>query len=304
MDVSILIRTKNEAADIGDTLSRIVEQRFSGTFEIIIVDSGSTDKTLKIAKRFGVRIIQIPQRLFSYGRALNIGTESAGGVFVVNLSAHAKPENDGWLNNLLSGFDSEDVAGTYGRQIALGNVNPFEAYKNEQFFPSKRQVFRQDQPRSLQDIHFSNSNAAIRRSVWQKIKFHEEVGWAEDIIWQHDVLKAGYAIVYSPAASVEHTHPVDLCGAYRSSRDCAVALSMMENERRNVAMFFFDSMLFMAFWPKAMLGNLWYVWKRRRLQYLKTTPAYVLSAWIGWLFGRLDYRLKTGNRGSDKKRGQ
>jgi glycosyltransferase involved in cell wall biosynthesis len=292
MDVTILIRSKNEEGTIGETLSRIQKQRFDGKFEILVVDSGSTDATVQIAKDFGSRIYHISQRLFSYGKALNLGTEKAKGDYVVNLSAHAKPKSDNWLQELIGGFETERVAGAYGKQISVGAINPFEALKNEQFFGSERQMFYVDRFETLQDMHFSNSNAAIKKTVWERFKFNEVVGWAEDILWQNQVLKAGHYIVYVPEAAVEHTHAIDLFGAYRSSKDCAMALALMGKEKRNLAMAFLDSGIFMGFLPKAVLENLWYVWRKRYLRHLKITPIYILSAWLGWLVGRLDYRRK------------
>ena len=69
----IVIRTFNEEAMLGRTLEAIAAQS-EQAFQVILVDSGSTDRTLEIARMFpGIRILEIPKAEFTYGRALNIG---------------------------------------------------------------------------------------------------------------------------------------------------------------------------------------------------------------------------------------
>lgn len=50
-EISIIIRTKNEEKWIGENLKRLANQTYKN-FEIIIVDSGSTDETLNIINNF------------------------------------------------------------------------------------------------------------------------------------------------------------------------------------------------------------------------------------------------------------
>lgn len=53
METGIIIRTKNEERWIGKCLEKIFKQTYKN-FEVVIVDSGSTDKTLEIAGKFRV----------------------------------------------------------------------------------------------------------------------------------------------------------------------------------------------------------------------------------------------------------
>src|SRR3989344_3651284 len=65
-ETSIVIRTYNEEKHIGNLLRAIETQDYKD-YEIIIVDSGSTDKTLEIAEKHPVRIIKIEKRDFTSG---------------------------------------------------------------------------------------------------------------------------------------------------------------------------------------------------------------------------------------------
>lgn len=296
MDVSIVIRTKNEARFLEETLRRLRGQDFYGECETVIVDSGSTDATLDIAKNYDVRVLEIPQKEFSYGRSLNIGAENSRGRFIVNLSAHAWPVDEKWLSNLVSGFSDYGVGAVYGRQLSNGGMNPFEALKNDQFFGSQEITFNNKHKRRQAEPHFSNSNSAVRKTVWEKLKFDENVGWAEDILWQEEVMSLGFSVVYVPAAVVSHTHEVNFFRAYKSSKECAVTLASMEGKKRSLAMVMYDVGTFLILIPRTMFENAAYSLKNRYYSHLMAIPAYVLSALLGWLAGRVEYRTSKYTR--------
>lgn len=291
MDVSIVIRTKNEAAFLGQTLREIKRQAFKGEYEVVVVDSGSTDDTVSIAKKSGARVLTIAQGEFSYGRTLNLGARETVGDIIVSLSAHAVPWDDRWLSNLISGFLSSDVAGVYGKQISSSKLNPFEALKNETFFGEEELIFslRHDKKRNCP--HFSNANSAMRRDILERFEFNEEVGWAEDIMWQEEVLAAGFSIVYRPEAAVYHSHPVDLFRAYRSSKDCAHTLALMQRKKKGLPLVLYDTAIMLGCVPISVVENLFYLWRCGHFGHVKTAPLYILSAWLGWLSGRIGYRL-------------
>jgi rhamnosyltransferase len=53
---------------------------------------------------------------------------------------------------------------------------------------------------------FSNVNSAIRRDVWERFPFADDLFFSEDQDWARRVLLAGYAIAYEPQAAVRHSH--------------------------------------------------------------------------------------------------
>jgi glycosyltransferase involved in cell wall biosynthesis len=290
INISIIIRSKNEEKFIEFTLNSIRKQNLSHTFEIIVVDSGSQDRTLEIVRRYGARLIEIPEREFTYGRSLNLGAEEAKGDFIVNLSAHATPKSRQWLEKLIAPFDNKNVAGTYGRQISDGDVNPFEAYKNERFFGPERLEFNTKGGDSKRGTHFSNSNSAVRKEIWERFMFNEEVGWAEDLMWQEEVLNAGFSIVYTPKAVVAHTHPVDLRRAYRASRDCAFTEALVKGETKARRLLLVDLLVMWVFAMGVIPKNLWYVLRHGYFRHAGIVPAYVMATWLGWFLGKVDYR--------------
>ncbi|MEA2440803.1 MAG: hypothetical protein QOH76_2227, partial [Thermoleophilaceae bacterium] len=98
---TILIRAKDEAESIGKLLQLVASQTVSDRLETVVVDSGSSDGTVAIARAAGAQLIEIPPEEFTYGRALNIGTAAAAAPIVIPLSAHAFPRHDRWAERMI-----------------------------------------------------------------------------------------------------------------------------------------------------------------------------------------------------------
>ncbi len=198
--VSVVIRAKNEARYIGETLAAVQGQRYRD-FEVIVVDSGSTDQTAEIAAQHGVEVIPIDPQEFTYGRALNLGVARARGELLVSLSAHATPESDQWLGSLVSGFHHPGVAGVYGRHIPRDNASFFE------LLGMRLSGVTSKEPRyQVSSARFSNANGAFRRDLWELVPFDEALPGAEDIYWARQMQRLGYMIVFQPRAAVYHSH--------------------------------------------------------------------------------------------------
>lgn len=208
---SVVVRCYNEREHIGKLLHGVFEQTVDD-IEVILVDSGSTDGTIETAKQFPIEdVVYISPEEFSFGRALNYGCEAASGEYCVFASAHVYPTRDDWIETLLAGFEDPDVALVYGKQRG----------DEETKYPEKR-IFRRwfpDEPVRYQDSPFcNNANAAIRRDLWEKFEYDEELTGLEDLDWANRVRAAGWEISYAPGAEVVHVHdetPREVLNRYR-----------------------------------------------------------------------------------------
>lgn len=198
--VSVIIRAKNEERYIGETLAAVRSQRYRD-FEVIVVDSGSTDRTPEIAHQYGATLLHMDPREFTYGGSLNLGINYSQGELVVSLSAHATPENGEWLGSLVSGFRYSLVAGVYGRHIPRPTASPFELLG---MYLSG--VTRKEPRLQSRSPRFSNTNGAIRRNLWEVAPFNENLPGAEDIEWARRAQRMGYLIAFEPLGAVYHSH--------------------------------------------------------------------------------------------------
>jgi rhamnosyltransferase len=222
--VAIIIRTKDEERFIGDTLAAVSNQSATPD-EIIIVDSGSKDRTLHIASQFKTDIIEIDASHFTYGGALNVGFARAESDILVSLSADAKPVDTEWLQRLIAPFKDPRVAGVYGRQIPRpGTVLP-ERRDMLKCYGTKR-LDKSD------DYFFSNVNSAVRREVWEKVRFDETVRCAEDWGWAKRVQELGHIIHYEPDAAVSHSHNYSFVHIYRRAADVAFGAATLDSTLR------------------------------------------------------------------------
>jgi rhamnosyltransferase len=216
---SIIIRACNEQAHIGRLLEGI-EQQNRKDHEVILVDSGSTDRTLEVASQYPVRVVHIHPQEFTFGYSLNQGIAASRGDLIVMASAHVYPVYPDWLEGLLAPFKDPLVALTYGKQS--GNaLNKF----------SEQQIFHHWYPDTSQphqaNPFCNNANAAIRRSLWENQHYDETLPGLEDLDWAHRIMAQGYAISYIAEAEVVHVHDETPTGIYNRYRREAMAFKRL-----------------------------------------------------------------------------
>lgn len=199
--ISIVIRTLNESRYLDEVLRGVAEQNYSREkVEVLVVDSGSGDGTLEIARRHGCRILNIRREEFSFGRSLNVGCEAATGECLVFLSGHCVPVNTAWLRELVAPLADATVGVSYGRQLAGPETRFSEGRIFEKYFPAGARVD------PAIPFFCNNANAALRREVWARHRFDETLTGLEDMHLARRLWEAGSVIAYVPAAGVYHHH--------------------------------------------------------------------------------------------------
>lgn len=200
MLTSIVIRTLDEARYL-DELLVAIEQQELGPFqvEVVVIDSGSTDGTLRIAERHGCVITHITREQFSFGRSLNMGCEVARGDILVLISGHCVPADRHWLRELCQPIAAGQVDYSYGKQIGGPESHFSECRIFGKYFP--------EQSRIPQDGFFcNNANSAISRAAWERYRFDENVTGLEDMELAQRLHRDGGRIGYVAEACVYHHH--------------------------------------------------------------------------------------------------
>ena len=212
-DVSIVLPTRNGAQTLPDLLDAIARQRADVTFEVVAVDSGSTDGTVDLLRARVDRLIAICGDAFDHGLTRNLAIEHARGDLIVLIVQDAVPASESWLAALTAAVAADDrVAGAFARQLPRPNANAItRSYLSRWVAASEiartfeidsRPAFEALDPGAqLERCAFDNVCSCIRRSVWRELPF-APTPIGEDIEWARAVLLAGYRLAYVPAATV------------------------------------------------------------------------------------------------------
>lgn len=195
MDVTIIMRARNEETYLRATLDAIFSQDFSGDYELIFVDNCSSDNSRNIASEYTHHILTIDE--YTPGKVLNVAIEESCGKMISILSAHTIPANRKWLQNLYSYANIPNLGGVYGAQL----------YPINSKFLDKRDldVFSTLSPRvEIHDTDFWNANSMFPRAVWMEQHFDEGVFELEDHYWTKLLTLRGYRFYFEPQALVYH----------------------------------------------------------------------------------------------------
>src|SRR5919106_5884300 len=213
--VSVLLVTKNGERYLAEVLDHIGPQHgHNRVSEIIAVDSGSRDKTLRILGQYGVKIIHIPPQEFGHGKTRNLAAAHAHGEYLVFLNQDATPADADWLENLLAPLQTDpQVAGAYSRHLPRPDCHPMEWRRIVEEELSGKPESRVNSAVGNPDYahnpaffyFFSNVSSVLRRTIWEQVPF-PEVEFAEDQLWAKTVLESGYRTVYCADSLVYHSH--------------------------------------------------------------------------------------------------
>ncbi len=207
--LSIVIRTLNTAATLSRVLAALPRREND---ELIVVDSGSTDGTLDLARAAKARIVPITAADFTYGRALNVGFTAAQHEWILALSAHTVPLRPDFLDLYRAAIRHRfqpNVAAAVGPLLSSdvdrglpGGVTHFELADFTHGF----------------GFGAGNPNSLYRRTLWEQHPFDEALGGGEDLDWYVWALRQGHSIAAVHAAEVLYISRRPFSAFYRKGR--------------------------------------------------------------------------------------
>jgi len=188
--ISVVVPAHNEEATLSATLEALRRQDLK-EFELIVVDSASTDATAEVAKAYDALVIRVDEP--GSARARQAGFEAASGHIVASTEADSIPPPD-WLGRLVGPFRNPQVVGTYGGLSLIGDGLAFKMA--ERFF-----IHWQRLNHALKRPIFCGANFAVRKRIflevggfmWRNTLPHE----GEDIRLAVKLLKMG-KVVFMP----------------------------------------------------------------------------------------------------------
>lgn len=291
---TVVILTYNGEKYIGQILDALSVQRLDEPFEVLVIDSGSTDRTLEIvALHPSVRVHEIPNSEFGHGRTRSLGAELARGRVVVYLTHDAVPASDRWLYEMLKPFElGPRVAAVMGKQIARPDCIPLLKYEIRSVFAGfgpdfGTSFFYSDGFMASEAVanavaFYSDVNSAALREVLLGPVRYRDVSYAEDQLLGRDLVAAGYVKAYAPRGAVIHSNDLTLreyddrlCDETRGLRE--VGIDVAVPSLRVVAVMVVKGVLrdFVALVRDAEYGP------RRKLWYAVVNPLFHLQKWRG-----------------------
>lgn len=232
MDVTIAIPTKNAGNLLRRVLSMVFLQQTDYEYEVICVDSGSTDNTLNIIKDFPCKLFEIPPESFGHGKTRNYAASKGTGKYIVFITQDAVPASKYWLQNFIDAMELDhQIAGGFGIHYTYPGCNIFDERdikRHFENFGSKTTIYelnrtnldqyKTDEGFRHKMAFFSDNNSCVRRSVFEKFPY-KDVDFAEDQIWAKEMLERGYKKVYCPEAPVFHSHNFKLSTYFKRYYD-------------------------------------------------------------------------------------
>jgi rhamnosyltransferase len=287
--ISVVVPVKDGGADLVRCLEAIGRQRIEEDVEIVVVDSGSSDDSAEHARRRGARVHEIPPEEFGHGRTRNLGARLARGDVLVFTSQDAHPADDAWLGLLVAPLRaSETVGGVYGRQLPHASARPPERYFLDFLYGPEPRVQELASPDELsfEVTLFSNVNAAIRREVWERFPFADDMIMSEDQEWSRRVLLAGMSIVYEPRAAVFHSHAYTVASAFRRFYDSGASA-----DRSYVSEAGASRRALRSAAARYARGEVSWLWRTGQRRWIPYAAVYEAAKFAGLQLGRRHERL-------------
>lgn len=218
--ISVVICTHNRAEFIGGAIRSVLDQTAGeDSFEIIVVDNASTDRTRETVSEFQSRkeVRYVFENRLGLCNARNTGWQAARGKYVAFFDddAIAYP---GWLRAIEEAFQTVPRAGVVG-----GRVDPIwkkerPAWLSNEVAVSLTLLDWSDRPKEILDVDVEwlvGSNMAVPRVVLEEIGgFHpwlDRVGGnllsSGDIFLQKEIIRRGYTCLYYPDMAIRHLVP-------------------------------------------------------------------------------------------------
>jgi len=223
MNLSVIIPTYNGINELPGLLKVLASQTI--TFELIIIDSSSTDGTAEYAQKYADTFLSIPQADFDHGGTRTIAAKEASGEILVFLTQDALPVKDNSLEILIRSFGDPTVGAAYGRQLPKTDSSLFGAHLRYFNYPDHSHIrsYEDREKYGIKTAFLSDSFAAYRKEALQKAGcFKDGLIVGEDMYVGAKLLQHGYSIAYCAEAAVYHAHNYSPLQEFRRYFDIGV----------------------------------------------------------------------------------
>lgn len=208
MKVTIIIPTLN-GGELWHQVCDALSAQNNNTFDVLVLDSHSSDDTVQISKKHGFEVRMIQREHFNHGGTRNLGVNLRQDTdIVIFLTQDALPQTN-CIFNISSVFKDQDIAVAYGRQLPHEGANPLAVHARYFNYYDKSFVtaYSDKEKYGIKTVFTSNSFAAYRVEHLRNIGgFPTKTILSEDMYFAAKAVMAGYKIAYVSNAVVKHSH--------------------------------------------------------------------------------------------------
>lgn len=204
-ECDIVVRIKDEEKNLHRFYNSLKIQK-NINFNIIILDSGSRDKSIDIVRLWdNTSLFLVDEENFNFGESLNFLFSKCKSKYIFSFSAHVYFDDEYLLYDIIKYLNGSNCVAGYIRQcpnIYTGCSCVEKAFLRRNFKKSHTpEIFK----KSTKKIYFSNAASIYDRKFWQKNKF-DSIHGSEDQVWAKRVLDRENIIVYFGNKHVYHSH--------------------------------------------------------------------------------------------------
>lgn len=204
-EISIVLPVLNREKVIGRCLKSLMELDYP-SYEIIVVDNGSTDRTREIASTFPVDLIT-ESRKGPYA-ARNTGIQHANGEMICFIDSDCLAHKD-WLRKLIRNFTDESVAGVGGQLQTYEpetSVEQFEDYAGILVYNLPQGIVQRDTNKFLSGAVYTSNVMFRKKTLLEASGFDSDFmsGGDYHLCWK--LQHMGYKLLFDPEAVVKHIH--------------------------------------------------------------------------------------------------
>lgn len=221
---SIAIPTCNAGPRFNKLLQSIKKQDLRPQ-NVLVIDSGSTDRTVELSMQYGCNVIRINNRDFNHGATRRLAVDRLPGDIVVYMTQDVVLADRKSLSELIKCFSDQQVGAAYGRQIPWQHATAIEAYARLFNYPAVSRVksIADTAGLGIKTAFISNSFAAYRREAYVEAGgFPSNVILGEDTYLAAKMLITGWKIAYCATAGVYHSHNYNVVQQFRRYFDTGV----------------------------------------------------------------------------------
>lgn len=223
--IALIVPTLNAGELWQKCLSALSQQTLRPSF-LLVIDSGSVDETVELARDYGFLIKHIDQKQFDHGGTRQLGAELLPDAeLLIYMTQDAVLASTEALEQLVGAFADSEVGLAYGRQLPHAETGPIGAHARLFNYPERSEI------RSKQDIASkgikaafnSDSFACYRRKALEQVGgFPRSIILGEDAYVAAKMLLAGWKVAYVAESQVYHSHDYTLWQEFKRYFDIGV----------------------------------------------------------------------------------